>query len=574
MRDVADSLRVRWRLVTVVTLLGVVVGAVLSMLVTPVYTATATALVAVPRATPADVPSAVADALLVRERVTSYAHLVTTAEAIDEIRAATGVNRNSAELSDAISVENPPGSALLEISATDPSSQNAQSIANAAVGRLQSWVDQLEAPTDGGEAAVTVTITEPASLPTAPSAPRTVLYVVLGGVIGLFVGLAAALLLPVRITSLDQLRRYLDRPVLAVVARERGARPDPSSSAHQVQDALRFVDVDRRPLSVVITEATAGSGATSLAVNLAQSVAHSGEPVVLVDADVAASTLSEALDLPAGPGLTEVLVGDASVDDALHRWGTVDGLNVLACGAMPPNPADLLDSDAMTSLVEKLQGSATVIVDAPPILAKHGTGALARATAGAILVVRRGSTDRDQLRRAADLVESGGGQILGVVFLDAKAAESVVVAQETRSDQAPRPADLPEVAQTIVLPPAREPLSAPVLKTATPVEAKVIGGASGVPLVAPLEGSLPQVVDLRALEQARAGVRLGLDDDSRLAEVEEVPVGGSVVSDDAWQPPPPRAAFDPLTAPYDQLAQYLTELDQETGARDRPYPGM
>ena len=71
---------------------------------------------------------------------------------------------------------------------------------------------------------------------------------------------------------------------------------------------------------------------------------------------------------------------------------------------------------------------------------------------------------------------------------------------------------------------------------------------------------MPQVVDLRAAELTPAGVRLGLDDESALADVDEVPVGGAFVPTDSWKPPPPRAAFDPLTAPYDQLADYLAEL--------------
>ena len=558
-RDIADSLGARWRLITTLTLLGVIAGAAVSILVTPVYTATATALVSVPRETPADVPSAVADALLVRERVASYAHLVTTPDAIEEIRAATEVGASPSELAAAIEVQNPAGSALLEISATDASAQNAQSIANAATGRLQSWVDQLEAPSGGGEAGVTVTITEPAELPASPSSPRTVLNLVLGGVVGLVAGLAAALLLPVRITSLGQLRRYVDRPVLAVVPRENAGV---TRSARQVHDALRFVDVDHRPLSLVISEASAGAGASSLAVNLAQTMASSGESVVLVDADSETATLSRALDQSSRRGLTDVLVGDASVDDALQPWRAFEKLEVLPAGSTPPNPADLLGSQAMADLVERLRASRTVIVDSPPVLAGRGTDALARASGGAILVVRSGSTDRDRLRRAVHRIEVGGGRVLGLVLADTDT--SGAVAGTVGSDPMPSPAESADVPQTIVPPPTRDASAPPALKTAVPVESKVIGGASGVPLAASPERPMPQVVDLRALERTRTGARLGLDN-SRLADVGEVPVGGSVVADEVWQPPPPRAAFDPLTAPYDQLAKYLEELDEGLG---------
>ena len=575
-RDVADSLGMRWRFVTALLLLGVIVAAVASMLVTPAYTATATTFVSASRGAPSDVATAVADALLVRERVTSYVDLVTTTDAMETVRTQTGVDLSTAELADAVSVENPPGSALLEISATDPNPEDAQSIANAAAEQLQSSVDQLERPTDGGEAMVEVSIIEPAVLPDTPSSPRTVLNLVLGGLVGLVTGVAVALLRPVRLTSAGQLRRYVDRPVLGVVPRERDDPAARAEALRQVQDNLRFVEIDQRPLAVVITDTVAGSGATSLAVNLSQTLAYSGEPVILVDGDLASSTLTEALNLPPGAGLTDVLAGEAEVDDALRPWGSVDNLRVMSAGATPPNPSDLLDSKTMADLIEELRQRATVIIDAPPVLTGRGAAALARATAGAIVVVRNRSTTRDQLRGAVNRVEGGGGRVLGLVFADAVDARAVAARP---SEPAPRSAFAPHpglhvggvglagVPRTIELPPGPESAASPVLEAAVPADAKVIGGAAGVPLVVPSGQPLPQVVDLRALELERAGVRLGLDDDSRLADVDEVPVGGAVVSDDGWQPPPPRAAFDPLTAPYDQLARYLAELDEPDGPR-------
>ena len=143
MRDVLDSLSVRWRSVTAFALLGVIIGAVASILVTPLYTATSTTLVSVGQGTSGGVVSAVADALLARERAVSYADLVTTTDALEAVRTQTGVSRSPDELAEAIDVVNRPGTALLDISATDASPQNAERLANAAAEYLQNRVDQI-----------------------------------------------------------------------------------------------------------------------------------------------------------------------------------------------------------------------------------------------------------------------------------------------------------------------------------------------------------------------------------------------------------------------------------------------
>ena len=561
-RDVLDSLSVRWRSVTAFALLGVIIGAVASILVTPLYTATSTTLVSVGQGTSGGVVSAVADALLARERAVSYADLVTTTDALEAVRTQTGVSRSPDELAEAIDVVNRPGTALLDISATDASPQNAERLANAAAEYLQNRVDQIERPTDGAASAARVTIIEPAGLPVSPSSPRTVLNLVLGGVVGLLIGLGLAILRPVRISSLVRLRRYADRPVLAVLPRERDHPSARAGALLQLQASLRYVEIDHRPLSVAITDAVTGSGATSLAVNLAQTVARSGQPVIVVDGDLEAATLTDALSLRHTPGLSDVLVGDADVDDALQQWGPVDELQVLGVGASPPNPSDLLGTQALADVLERLRERATVIVDAPSVMSGHGAAALAQATAGAILVVRHGSTDRDQLRTALRHIESRSGRILGLVYADAPAPGGAEPATVRSSTPAPRPANLAGVPQVIDLSTPSPNGSTPQLTAVVPSEAKVVGGAAGIPPVPASEQPMPQVVDLRAAELTPAGVRLGLDDDSALADVDEVPVGGAFVSTDSWKPPPPRAAFDPLTAPYDQLADYLAELEK------------
>jgi hypothetical protein len=114
----------------------------------------------------------------------------------------------------------------------------------------------------------------------------------------------------------------------------------------------------------------------------------------------------------------------------------------------------------------------------------------------------------------------------------------------------------------------------PTLSAAVPAEDKVIGGPVGVPLAAAISpyGHREPQVDLMPQDTA-SGARFGLDDDAPLADVAEVPVGGSVNESPAswaWVPPSPRPALDPLTAPYEQLQRAETPSDSTDDENQKP----
>jgi capsular exopolysaccharide synthesis family protein len=179
---------------------------------------------------------------------------------------------------------------------------------------------------------------------------------------------------------------------------------------------LQFDDVDHELGSVVITSSIAGEGKSTTCCNLAISLAQAGTRVILVEADLRRPKVADYMGLEGAIGLTNVLVGNLHIDDALQAWGN-GNLHVLASGQLPPNPSELLGSQQMEHLLRELEGRADIVlIDAPPILPVTDAAVLSVMTSGVVMVVSAEKTRRDQVKRAASGITGVGGVILGTVF--------------------------------------------------------------------------------------------------------------------------------------------------------------
>jgi capsular exopolysaccharide synthesis family protein len=153
-----------------------------------------------------------------------------------------------------------------------------------------------------------------------------------------------------------------------------------------------------------------------VAANLAAAVAIGGQAVTLIDGDLRRPTVADSLSMVDGAGLTDVLVGRVTAAEVMQDHPDVPGLRVLASGAIPPNPSELLGSNAMRSLVTELAEDAMVIIDAPPLLPVTDAAVLTRSADGAIVVITHRGTLDTELVASLGHISSVHGRTLGVVF--------------------------------------------------------------------------------------------------------------------------------------------------------------
>jgi polysaccharide biosynthesis transport protein len=293
-----------------------------------------------------------------------------------------------------------------------------------------------------------VKVAQEALPPTSPSSPRTSRSTALGGLLGLLIGLGAAFVLERldrRIRDPEDLESIYELPLLGVVpdstalsrtsiAKDGATRELPRAETEAfglVRAHLRFFNVDRELRTVLVVSPAQGDGKTTIALHLAEAAARAGSRVLLLEVDLRAPALSRTLGVGARRGISDVLIGIATlheavdpveVDPAFRRAISAGSLDVLSAGAvLPPNPAELLESTAMSSLLVQARAAYDlVVIDAPPLTAVSDAIPLLGRVDGVVVVGRIGRSRRDAAGRLRQVLESSGATLLGVIANGAK----------------------------------------------------------------------------------------------------------------------------------------------------------
>ena len=169
---------------------------------------------------------------------------------------------------------------------------------------------------------------------------------------------------------------------------------------------------------VVVTSASAGEGKTTTVSNLAVAFAQQGRHVVLIDADLRRARVHEVFGLGLYPGLTDALVGNATLEQSVRPSG-IAGLSIIPAGTLPPNPLEFLGGERMHDLLGTLRERFDVVlIDTPPVLITADAALMGVQADGVVLVVRAGRSERVATRHAVEQIVRLGGRMLGAVLND------------------------------------------------------------------------------------------------------------------------------------------------------------
>ncbi|MBE0416995.1 MAG: polysaccharide biosynthesis tyrosine autokinase [Coriobacteriia bacterium] len=267
-----------------------------------------------------------------------------------------------------------------------------------------------------------------------PVSPKPLRNGVLGTAVGLVFGLGMAFLyeyLDNTIKSEDEVERLFGAPVLGHIPTDRvpkeqaqrlaivespGSR---TAEAYRVlRNSLDFINFQHDTTTLLVTSAAPGEGKSTVAANLAASLAQAGQKVVMMSCDFRRPTTERFFGVTNMIGLSDVLTGSHSLKAAMQRPGD-EQLVVLTSGKMPPNPSELLSSKKMQELVDELEEWADwVIIDTPPLLAVADPAAVARWADGVLLVTRAGVSTREAGRNAKEMLDNVGARVIGVAVWD------------------------------------------------------------------------------------------------------------------------------------------------------------
>ena len=319
---------------------------------------------------------------------------------------------------------------------------------------LEQVYNQLQARVKEAEIAQAVelgdvSISDLAVDPRDPIRPRKLRSLLLSVLFGLTLGLGLATArdyLDETVHTREDLGRITGLPVLGLIPRIQGlsngngrrllrkdkpvkerlvTRDDISNPVSEAYRAFRtnitFLDLERPAQILVFTSPGPAEGKSTSAANLAITLAQQGTNALLMDCDLRRGIVHRVFGAEKMPGLTNVVLGDAKLSDAIHTVEVGEGrtLDFLPTGTLPPNPSELLGSTRMRELVRQLRERYShVLMDSPPLNVVTDAAVLGTIADGVILIARAGFTDRGAIRFARDQLEAVQAPLSGVVLND------------------------------------------------------------------------------------------------------------------------------------------------------------
>jgi capsular exopolysaccharide synthesis family protein len=311
-----------------------------------------------------------------------------------------------------------------------------------------------EAGITAGLRSSNIRVVDPALAPTSPSRPQKARNILLAILVGLVGGVGLALFreyLDNTVKSPDDIETLTGLPSLAVVPAlgrpnghhgrllriSRESRPQVTAGPRvellsydqpksQISEAFRALrtslllsQAEHPPQVILVTSALPREGKTTVAVNLAVTLAQLGDRTLLLDSDLRKPGIRRALSLMIGKegGLSSYLAGVSTLDEVIIPYPTIKNLEALTTGPVPPSPADLLSSYRMReALTELRRRYKFIVIDSPPIMAATDAVILSSLTDGVLLVVRSGETPKEAFTRTRDLLAAVKSRLLGVVL--------------------------------------------------------------------------------------------------------------------------------------------------------------
>jgi len=274
-----------------------------------------------------------------------------------------------------------------------------------------------------------VRILEHARIPGSPIAPKKATNIMLSFFLALAAACGMAFLqeyLDDRVNSPDDIERIAALPTLGHVPlmgpdqprllHSLPANSHVAESYRALRSSIGFASIDEPLRRLQVTSASKGEGKTVTSINLATAMAMDGKRVILVDADLRRPTIHRVLNLPNSPGLTEVLLGLKTVDEAIQPTD-IENLRVVCSGPIPPNPAELLGTRAFDHVIEQLEERADLVIfDTPPCMPVTDPLIVASRMDGVVLVLHVGKTKKGMIKHVQEMLSRARARVVGVIF--------------------------------------------------------------------------------------------------------------------------------------------------------------
>ena len=190
-----------------------------------------------------------------------------------------------------------------------------------------------------------------------------------------------------------------------------------SESYRSLRTNITYASADKKIKSLLVSSPQPGEGKSTTTANLAIAFAQLRKRTIVIDADLRKPVQHNVFDHPRGPGLAEYLIGEIEDLSTIIHATKVENLFIITAGGLPPNPSELLGSDRMSNLVDRLESEwDMVLFDSPPIVAVTDSSMISSEIDALLMVVKAGQTDRSAVDRALDTISNVKSPLIGAIL--------------------------------------------------------------------------------------------------------------------------------------------------------------
>lgn len=424
LQEIFFTLR-KWIIMIIsIFIISVAVAGVLSYYVLdPEYQTFTTLMVGKPKDYQTETKIEYNDVILNQKLVSTYGEIVKSRVVTDKVIENLGLDLSFNEFRNKVSVNLVKDTEIIKIQVTDNNPTLATDIANETAVVFMDSVKNIMRVEN-------VQIIDKAQVPNNPIKPRPMYNMAIAGVLGLMAGVMLAFLLEFLDNTLktpDDIEKHLELPVLGaipVVKDEQANLISHTNSKSPVSEAFRtlrtniqFSSIDKEIKTLIVTSSSPTEGKSTIAANMAITMAQSDKKVLLIDCDLRKPRVHKVFGMNNLEGLTNILMGEKVLSDLVHKDEALENLNVVTSGPIPPNPAELMGSKRMKDFLDKIKEEYDIIIlDTPPVGLVTDSAVLSTISDVVILVTAFGQTDIDMSKRAKELLDKVNANIIGVVL--------------------------------------------------------------------------------------------------------------------------------------------------------------
>jgi len=429
-RRIVSMLLKRWPIIVISAFIGgLLLWVYSSVYITPVYTAQAMMIVNKSQYQASEQNQITYnDILLTQKLVKSYIIIMESDTNLDLVKTELSNSKNLEEemsvsdIRSCLDIAGVGDTEILEVKVNNSNPRLAADIANALIKVSPATIIRV---IKAGSAEVIDT----AKPPRTPSEPVVWKYGAIGAAVGLLLSLIMIFLRDFfdnTFKTEDEVRNILDLPVITSLPEIQkggatvvtGETPFDYREAFKVlRTKIQFSAIDNKMKKIAVTSSGPFEGKTTVSINLALTMAETGKKVLLIDCDLRKPKVHKTLGFDAEPGLSNILTQQIELKNVINKVPNFDSLDVVSCGVIPPNPAELLGSNQIEIFVNSVEDQYDYIIfDTPPVGLVADTAVMSKYLDGVVWVVSFGKTVKETARFAKDTLDSVSANIIGVVF--------------------------------------------------------------------------------------------------------------------------------------------------------------